>query len=122
MRLPTLALAALAAFAAPSHGHSPGVGANGGRQVDAGAFHVEMVVEGPNLTIFVRDHADRPVVTDGFRGAAIITLDGRAQRIPLAPAGENRLTGSAPAPLPERPKGVVQVITGAGASMQGRFD
>jgi hypothetical protein len=117
-----LAFAAIAALAGPALGHAPGIGANGGRQVDAGAFHVEMVVEGPNLTIFVRDHSDRPVATEGFRGAAIVTFDGRAQRIPLAPAGENRLRGSAPVALPERPKGVVQVITGAGASMQGRFD
>ncbi|MBL8702066.1 MAG: hypothetical protein JNK67_27025 [Alphaproteobacteria bacterium] len=112
-----LVLAPLAAFA-----HSASVGVNGGSQVDAGHFHVEMVARATTMTFYIRDHADKPVATDGFKGTAIFILDGKSQRIPLVPAGENRLSGTAPAALPDKPRGAVQITTPSGATVQGRFN
>jgi hypothetical protein len=122
MKLVVAAFGALLALSAPATAHGPSTGANGGRQVDAGAYHIEMVAQGSSLTIYVSDRNDSPVETNGFRGTAVLTIDGRAQRVTLTPAGENRLTGMASAPLPAQPRGVVQVSGPAGTSMQARFD
>jgi hypothetical protein len=102
--------------------HSPKVGANGGAQTDAGSFHVEVVPQGTNLQVFLRDHADKAVPTDGFKGIAIFIVEGKPQRIPLSPTGENRLSGTTTVAIPSDPKGVVQITTPAGSTVQARFN
>lgn len=112
-----LAMAPLVAFA-----HAPKTGHNGGPQADAGGFHVEIKPEGTSLAVFLRDHADNEVTTSGYKGTAIFLIDGKAERIPLAPAGGNRLTGTATVSLPPSPKGTVQITTPTGSTVQGRFN
>lgn len=102
--------------------HSAKIGPNGGVQVDAGNLHVELVVNDTTMIFYLRDHDDRPVSTVGFKGTAIFVLEGKPQRIPLAPAGDNRLNGTAPAPLPAQPKGAIQLTTPSGSTAQGRFN
>ena len=68
-----------------------------------------------------RDHSDNDVKTDGFKGTAIFVIDGKPQRIPLIPAGENRLSGTSPVDLPTNPKGAVQITTPSGGTMQAKF-
>jgi hypothetical protein len=122
MHLKTIVTMA-ALLAAPSIvlAHGPKTGANGGIQADAGSFHVEVVLKGTNLEVFLRDHSDKAVTTDGFKGTAIFIIDGKAQRISLTPAGENRLSGSSSVNLPASPKGAVQITTPAGSTMQAKF-
>jgi hypothetical protein len=123
MRLKILLAAALLAGASPAvWAHAPKMGANGGPQADAGSFHVEVVPEGNTVQVFLRDHGDKAVQTAGFKGVAIFTIDGKAQRIPLAPAGDNKLSGSATMPIPAAPKGAVQIITPTGSTVQAKFN
>ena len=112
-----------ALLAAPSIvlAHGPKIGANGGVQADAESFHVEVVPKGTNLQVFLRDHSDKAVTTDGFKGTAIFVIEGKPQRIPLTPAGENRLSGTASVALPGAPKGAVQITTPSGGSIQAKF-
>lgn len=112
-----LVLMPLAALA-----HAAKIGPNGGPQVDAGPLHLEMIVQDATMTIYLRDHADKPVPTDGYKGTAIFLLDGRSQRIALVPAGENKLVGTAPVKLPPNPRGAVQLVSPSGATIQGRFN
>ena len=102
--------------------HAPKVGANGGPQADAGSFHVEVVAKGTSLRVFLRDHSDKAVLTEGYKGTAIFVVDGKPQRIPLAPSGENALTGTAPVTVPGEPKGAVQITTPTGSTVQAKFD
>lgn len=113
----SLSLSPLAAFA-----HSAKIGPNGGPQVDAGHLHVEMIAQETTMTFYLRDHADKPVPSDGYKGTAIFVLDGRSQRIALSPAGENKLVGTAPVRLPTSPRGAVQITPPNGAMVQGRFN
>ncbi|QCK87368.1 hypothetical protein E8L99_17195 [Phreatobacter aquaticus] len=122
MILRTFAFWGALMMAGVAQAHAPGVGPNGGRQVDAGSVHMEMVVRGDALTIYLHDHSDKPVATAGGQGVAILAIDGRTQRIPLAPAGGNALKGTATAPLPPQPKGAVQVTLASGGTVQGRFN
>ena len=102
--------------------HAPKVGANGGPQTDAGSYHVEVVAQGTALQVYLRDHGDKSVATDGFKGMAIFVIGGKPQRIPLTPAGENKLTGTSAVDLPNEPKGAVQITTPTGSTVQAKFD
>ncbi len=107
MRSPLALLAAPALVLA----HGPKVGANGGAQADAGSFTSRCVPDGTTLQVFLRDHSDKDVASAGFKGTAIFVVDGKPQRIPLTPAGTNKLTGTSPVALPKEPKGAVQITT-----------
>jgi hypothetical protein len=123
MSLERIAAAALlVASVSVSSAHAPKLGAHGGAQVDAGSFHVELVPQGTTLQVFLRDHSDKAVLTDGYKGTAIFVIEGKPQRIPLTPAGENKLTGTSAVSIPRAPKGAVQITTPAGATMQAKFD
>jgi hypothetical protein len=102
--------------------HAPKVGANGGAQTDAGSFHVEVLPQGGTLQVFLRDHSDKAVSTVGYKGLAIFVIDGKPQRIPLTPAGENKLTGTSTVTLPGEPKGAVQITTPSGSTVQAKFN
>jgi hypothetical protein len=120
---PKTILTVAALLVAPSIvlAHAPKIGANGGVQADAGSFHVEVVPKGTTLQVFLRDHSDKAVTTDGFKGTAIFVIEGKPQRIPLTPAGENRLAGTSSVDLPAAPKGAVQITTASGSTMQAKF-
>jgi len=97
-------------------------GPHGGRQVDAGNMHVELITKGTTIDVFVADAAAKPVDPAGYKGLAILVVNGKAARIPLAPAGNDRLTGTAPAEVTGEPKGAVQHTTPSGSMVQGKFD
>lgn len=123
MKFRSLALAT-ALMVAPvfAWAHAPKAGHNGGPQADAGSFHVEVVPRGTTLLVYLRDHADKEVKTDGYKGTAIFVINGKPERISLVPDGDNRLKGTSTVPLPPEPKGAVQITTGAGSTVQGKFN
>jgi hypothetical protein len=102
--------------------HGPKIGANGGPQADAGSYHVEALGQGTILQVWLRDHTDKPVSSLGYKGTAIFVMGGKAQRIPLAPAGDNKLTGTSEVSLPDRLKGAVQISTPTGSTVTAKFE
>jgi hypothetical protein len=121
MRLKTLALA-LCLSAAPAFAHEPRTGPNGGALVDAGNYHIEVISSGTTLDVLVSDATDRPLPATGFKALAIIVIDGKTQRIQLAPTADGKkLTGTAPAAL-ARVKGAVQLTDRDGKTATGRVD
>jgi hypothetical protein len=113
----------LAMLAAPgiAFAHAPKVGHNDGLQADAGSFHVEMVPDGSVLHVYLRDHSDKAISTEGYKGTAVLVIEGKAERISLTPDGENKLKGTASTPLPAEPKGAVQITTPTGGTVQAKF-
>ena len=83
---------------------------------------MEVVAKGTSLQVFLRDHSDKVVLTDGYKGTAIFVVDGKPQRIPLAPAGDNALTGTSTVTIPREPKGAVQITTPTGSTVQAKFN
>ncbi len=116
-----ITLAASLFLTAPALAHDT-KGPHGGRQVDAGKMHVELVAKGAAVDVYVSDAAGKPVDASAFKGLAILIVGGKSTRIPLAPAGGDRLTGTANADLAATPKGAVQITTADGATLQGKFD
>lgn len=120
-----LVLALVAAFAPlplAAQGHAHDKGRNGGQLTDAGSYHVEAVANGQTLTVYVTDHdTDKPVQTAGFKGLAILVVGGKTQRIQLAPAGQNELTGRAEVALSGPIKGAIQITNARNSTVQAKF-
>lgn len=111
----------LLALATAASAHDVATGPNGGRAVDVGSHHIELVVKDRAVAVFVTDAAHKPVAIAGFKGVAVLTAGGKARRIVLAPQDGARLTGVASAALPGVAKGVVQVTLPDGTILQGQF-
>ncbi len=101
--------------------HAPEKGKNGGQQVDAGNYHVEAVVKGNTLDVFVTDHGEKPVSTKGFKGTAILVVSGKPAKITLAPRGDNVLTGTSPVELAAPVRGAIQITNGDNETVQAKF-
>jgi hypothetical protein len=114
-------LASLLFATVPSLAHEA-KGPNGGRVLDAGANHVELVGKGTSVEVFVTDGADKPVPTEAIKGLAILVVAGKSHRIPLSSVGGNKLSGTASVSLPAIPKGVVQITLPNGKTAQAKFN
>jgi hypothetical protein len=121
MKFTIVALGSIILTALPAPAHEVEKGPNGGRVVEAGAHHVELVVKDNAVNVFVTDASDKPISITGFKGVAIFTISGKAQRIPLEPKEGAHLSGTSPVALPAEPAGVVQITAPDGKTAQGRF-
>jgi len=102
--------------------HEAGKGRNGGLRVDAGRYHTEIVANGSStFVVFLSDGDDKPIPAAGFKGQAILVIDGKSVRFPLEAADGSRLVGTAPVPVKAGVKGVVQLTSPDGGSAQGKF-
>jgi hypothetical protein len=70
----------------------------------------------------VRDHSDNAVSTEGFRGAGMLVIDGKPERITLTPAGGNQLKGASAVMISSEPKGAVQITAPTGSTVQAKFN
>jgi hypothetical protein len=69
--------------------------AHGGQLRMAGPYHLELVAKDKELVLYVTDHGDNPVKTEGGTAKATIRIGkGRAvTTVKLEPAGENQMKG-----------------------------
>jgi hypothetical protein len=120
MRFGMLILAALlAAHAAFAHDQ---VGSHGGRIADLGMFQGELVIKEKLVDLYVTDGAKQPVQVAGYKGIAILVADGKAERVVLEPAENNRLTGTSTVTLPAKSEGAVRLTASDGLIHQAKFD
>lgn len=120
MKAPTLALLAVLAAASPALAHENEKGPHGGRVADAGEYHVELVPKPGAIEVFITDAKDQPAPA-GFKGVAILVVDGKQQRIPLDGTAPGRLAGTTAVTAPAGVKGVVQLTSPQGKSILARF-
>ena len=69
--------------------------AHGGQTRMAGPYHLELVAKDKEIVLYVMDHADRNLGTEGGGGKATIQI-GKAKdktSVKLEPAGDNMLKG-----------------------------
>jgi hypothetical protein len=118
-RVLILAVALLVALPADAHGPKSRFG---GRIVNAGPYHAELVAKDGAIEIFLLDHNDKPVDPKGFKGVAILNVEGKVERITLAPSEKDALSGIAATALPENPKGAVQITGPDGKTATAKFD
>ena len=121
MKIQNVLMVVAMLVAVPAYSHEVEKGPNGGRIADAGEFHVEVVAKSNTIEVFLSDTSDKPVPPAGFKGIAILLIDGKQQRIALDQAGVDRLTGKTTGTPSANVKGVVQLTTPKGTSVQARF-
>ena len=121
MKFGILALSAALLVALPAEAHSP-QSRHGGRIVLAGSYHAELVAKDRTIDVFLLGHDDKPVDPKGFKGVAILNVEGKVERITLAPSEKKALSGTAATALPAGPKGAVQIIAPDGKTTTAKFD
>ena len=67
-------------------------GDHGGQIRMADNYHFEVVVGSGELQVWVTDHGNRAIATDGASGSAVILSGGAKLNVELSPTGENRLS------------------------------
>lgn len=69
---------------------------HGGQALAAGPYHLELVAKDGELTLYVTDHADKAVPTDGAKAKATIQQEFEKARIEVAmePSGDNTMKGT----------------------------
>jgi hypothetical protein len=69
---------------------------HGGQALAAGPYHLELVAKSGALVLYVSDHADKAIPTDGAKAKATIQQGYEKAKIQveLEPSGDNTLTGT----------------------------
>ena len=112
----------LAAFPFPATAHEVAKGPNGGPVVDSGGHHVEMVVSGTELVLFLTEGDDKPLTSAGTKNARAIVQDGgKTATVALRPAEPNKLVGTLAQPLGPGARIVVSATMADGHVVQARF-
>ncbi len=93
---------------------------HGGHEVQAGKFHVELTVKEREVTLYVRDQADKPVDAKSVKATATVLSGKDKATLELAPAGEG-LKGQAPFSVAKDAKVVVSFRVAGAKSEQARF-
>lgn len=93
---------------------------HGGHEVQAGKFHVELTVKEREVTLYVRDQADKPVDAKSVKATATVLSGKDKATLELAPAGES-LKGQAPFSVAKDAKVVVTFSVAGAKSAQARF-
>ena len=96
-----VALSAMLLSAVPVWAHSakhsdPVKALHGGQSLAAGPYHLELVAKDGELVLYVADHADRAVSTDGAKAKATIQhgFEKGTIQVDLEPAREHTLKGT----------------------------
>jgi hypothetical protein len=108
-------------LATPVAAHEPGIGPNGGMRVDAGPFRVELVPSGTLVNIHVTMDDESALDTSTMSGTAILLIDGKPMRVPLAPATPGVLSADTGVEIPADVKGAVQLVGPDGKTVQAKF-
>lgn len=93
---------------------------NGGQVRMAGPYHFELVLGENAVSVFLTDHGDAPVPSEGVRGNVILMSGGRTT-IAVAPVDSNRLAGEGAFEKQPDMKAVVSLTFPDGETWQARF-
>ena len=94
---------------------------HGGHEVEAGKFHVELVVKEKELNLYVRDQGDKPIDPKSVKATANVLSGKDKATVEMAPAGKDMLAGQAPFAVRKDAKIVVTFSVAGGKSEQARF-
>ena len=93
---------------------------HGGQVRMTGPYHYELVVREGVLRVYLADHADQPVSSQGVSGTAVVLRGGKVS-IPLTPAGEHHVEGQGDFESGPDMKVVVSLSFPDGNAWQARF-
>lgn len=122
MRLKNLIIiAAVAASPSLAFAHEVVKGSHGGQVVDDKGHHVEFMVNGTEVLLYLTDEEDKPIASKGASGRVIVQNAGKQTTMALAPADPNILTAKLDKALPTGSKLVVSAKLSDGHNIEARF-
>lgn len=93
---------------------------HGGQVRMTGPYHYELVVGEGVLQVYLTDHADQPLSSQGISGTAVVLRGGKVS-VPLTPAGEYHPEGQGDFESGPDMKVVVSLTFPDGNARQARF-
>jgi hypothetical protein len=69
-------------------------GPNGGIMVDAGGFHVELLVKNTEYRVNVFDHVDKPILVAQATAVATVMVGDDKEKLSLQPVASNTFSGT----------------------------
>jgi len=108
-------------FATSALAHEAAIGPNGGMRVDAGPYRVELVPNDTKVDLYITMDDDSDVATEAMTGTAILVLDGKPVRTPIAHSTPGVLSGDTGVAVPEGVKGAVQLKSPDYGMVQAKF-
>jgi hypothetical protein len=93
---------------------------HGGHEVEVGKFHIELVVKDKDVTLYVRDAADKPVDVKTVKATANV-LSGKDKATVQLTASGDSLKGQTPFSVAKDAKIVVTFSVAGAKSEQARF-
>ncbi|MCC3160219.1 hypothetical protein LJ737_23485 [Hymenobacter sp. 15J16-1T3B] len=130
----TLLLAAPLSLSA-QHAHKPGAAGHGhnaagethahtaphgGIVRTAGKYHVELVLQGGQMTVYLLDGKEQTQANKGLTGTAMVQQGGKTTTVPLAAYGDDQLRGALPAGA--TPTTAIITLRRGGETISARFD
>lgn len=99
--LGNIALCAILLGTVPADAHKakqsePVKALHGGQSLAAGPYHLELVAKDGELLLYVTDHSDKAIPTDGAKAKATIQhgFEKATLQVELEPSGDNQLKGT----------------------------
>ena len=112
----------LVAFCAPSLAEGVWPGPNGGTMVDAGAFHIELLVKNNEYRLNIYDHVDKPVAVAQATAVLTVMVGEEKEKLSMQPIGPNSLAGHGAMKRSGAAKVLVLLRVPDQASAIARFD
>ncbi len=112
-------LLSMPSFAAEKHDDAHAK--HGGVAVEAGTYHVELVVKGKSLTFYVNGHDDKPVGVKDAKATANVFSGKDKGNVVLTAAEGNTMKGEAPFTIGSDAKIVVSFTLADKKTEQARF-
>lgn len=121
-----LAVAALGVSSPGVYAHTDEVLAtikapHGGQLKMAGPYHLELVVKPGEVQVYITNHGDTKIASQGGKGSATVLSGKKKSVVTLIPAGENLMQGKGDFSLAPDMKVVVSVVLPGQSSQQARF-
>ena len=101
--------------------HESDIAPHGGKRVDAGIYRVELVGSGTTVNVHIIGDDGSDIDTSTMSGVAILLIDNKPVRTPLAHSAPGLLSGNAGVAVPEKVKGAVQLTGADGKTVQAKF-
>ncbi len=95
---------------------------HGGQLKMAGPYHLELVVKPGLVEVYVTDHGDKQIASQGGRGSVTLLSGGKKTLVKLSPAGGNLLQGKGSFQIKPDMKAVVSVMMPGQPAQQARFE
>lgn len=103
-----------------AHADGPLTPAHGGHMVENHGQRLELVIQGQTADLYLTDHDNHPVPTEGTTGKVVLLVNGKTVQAALKPAGGNQLRGEVTGAIAAFESAVITVDRG-GKSLSARI-